>query len=100
MTRAVDEPLDILDPIDGSYCLEVSSPGIERELILDSHFDKFLGAPVMVRMIRPLESGERDLKGTLTAHSKENVELTLESGEEAVIKKKDTVYIKLDDFNI
>ena len=33
VTRAVDKPLDDLDPIEQNYCLEVSSPGIERELV-------------------------------------------------------------------
>lgn len=100
VTRAIDEPLDRLDPIEGSYCLEVSSPGIERELIRDEHFDKFLGAPIMVKLHRPLENGEKELKGTLLSHDKENVEMVTENGTEIVIKKKDTVYIKLDDFNI
>ena len=100
VTSAIDEPLDRLDPIEGSYCLEVSSPGIERELIRDEHFDKFLGAPIMVKLHRPLENGEKELKGTLLSHDKENVEMVTENGTEIVIKKKDTVYIKLDDFNI
>lgn len=100
VTRAIDAPLDELDPIEASYCLEVSSPGIERELIRDSHFDKFLGAPVMVKLIRPDEKGEREYKGTLVAHDKDTVELMTDAGVETVIKKKDTVYIKLDDFNI
>ena len=33
--RAIDEPLDKLDPIEGSYTLNVSSPGIDRPLKLD-----------------------------------------------------------------
>ena len=33
MSRAIDEPLDKADPIDQNYCLEVCSPGLERELI-------------------------------------------------------------------
>lgn len=100
VTRAVDKPLDDLDPIEQNYCLEVSSPGIERELIKDEHFDTFLGAPIMVKTIRPAENGERDFKGTLVAHDKENITVILEDGEQTVIKKKGTVYIKLDDFNI
>ena len=32
MSHALDEPLDEADPIDRSYSLQVSSPGIEREL--------------------------------------------------------------------
>ena len=100
VTRAIDAPLDELDPIEGNYILEVSSPGIERELLLDRHFDRFIGAPVMIKLIRPDGSGNRDIKGTLIAHDKETVEIMSEQGEETVIKKKDTVYIKLDDFNI
>ncbi len=99
VTRAVDQPLDELDPIEQNYFLEVSSPGIERELIKPEHFDSFLGAPVMIKLIRPDANGERDLSGTLTAHDKETVTV-ITNGSERVIKKKDTVYIKLDDFNL
>ena len=99
VTRAVDKPLDDLDPIEQNYILEVSSPGIERELLKPEHFDAFLGAPVMIKLIRPDENGERELFGTLTAHDKENVVIMCD-GEEKVIKKKDTVYIKLDDFDL
>ncbi len=99
VTRAIDAPLDELDPIEEAYTLEVSSPGIERELTEEWHFEKFLGAPVMVKLIRPNESGIREFKGTLIANEKDSVELVLEDGSETVIKKKDSVYIKLDDFN-
>ena len=99
VTHAVDKPLDDLDPIEQNYILEVSSPGIERELLRPEHFDAFLGAGVMVRLIRPDENGERDLKGTLTAHDRDTVTL-MTDGAERVINKKDTVYIKLDDFEL
>lgn len=100
LSRAIDEPLDRLDPIEQNYCLEVSSPGIERELIRDEHFEEFLGAPIMVKLIRPGENGQRELKGTLKAHDKDSVSITLKDGSEKAIQKKDTVYIKLDDFSI
>ncbi len=99
VTRAVDAPLDELDPIEQNYILEVSSPGIERELVKPWHFDAFLGAPVMARLIRPDENGIRDIKGTLTAHDRDTVTIVCE-GREGVINKKDTVYIKLDDFEL
>ncbi len=100
VTRAIDEPLDRLDPIEQNYILEVSSPGVERELILDWHFDRYLGAPVMVKLIRPDENGVREYNGTLISHDKDTAVLMLENGKETVIKKKAAVYIKLDDFNI
>ncbi len=52
-SRAVDGPLDEADPIEQSYYLEVSSPGVERQLTRDEHFKKYIGSPVMVRLIRP-----------------------------------------------
>ena len=99
LTRAIDAPLDELDPIEQNYILEVSSPGIERELVRPEHFDAFLGADVMIRLIRPDTEGQRDLKGTLIAHDKDTVTIAAE-GAERVINKKDTVYIKLDDFEL
>ena len=100
VTRAVDKPLDDLDPIEQNYCLEVSSPGIERELVKYEHFESFLGAPVMVKLHKPNEKDMREFKGTLIAHDKDTVTVSAEDGGQYVINKKDTVYIKLDDFNL
>ena len=41
--RAIDPILDEADPIEGSYRLEVSSPGIERELRTDAHLEASIG---------------------------------------------------------
>ena len=100
MSRALDEPLDRLDPIDGEYILEVSSPGIERELVREEHFTRFIGADIMVKMIRPIEGIGKEFKGVLTAYDDGMVTITDHSGENTVtINKKDAAYIKLDDFD-
>ena len=52
LTHAVTKPLDDADPISQSYLLEVSSPGVERELVTDAHFEKYIGSDVMLRLIR------------------------------------------------
>lgn len=101
VSRAIDKPLDELDPITDNYILEVSSPGVERELILDFHFESFLGADIMVKMIRPLDNIGKEFKGVLKAYSNGMVTITDHSGEnEITINKKDAAYIKLDDFDI
>ena len=100
MSRALDEPLDKSDPIDGEYILEVSSPGIERELLRPEHFEEFIGADIMVKMIRPIEGIGREFKGVLTAFDGGMVTITDHSGENTVtIDKKQAAYIKLDDFD-
>lgn len=100
VSRALDEPLEKNDPIKDAYILEVSSPGIERELVRMEHFDRFIGADVMVHLIRPMEVLGRDFKGVLSSHDKETVTITDHSGENQVtIAKKDAAWIKLDDFD-
>ena len=100
LSRALDAPLDEADPIAGEYILEVSSPGIERELIRPEHFEQFIGADIMVKMIRPLDGIGKEFKGVLTAYEDGMMTITDHSGENTVtVSKKDTAYIKLDDFD-
>lgn len=99
LTHAVTKPLDEADPISQSYTLEVSSPGVERELTADKHFEKYIGADVMVRLIRPVNN-VRDHAGKLVSYNGGEITLSLADGEELKVNKKDTSYVKLDDFDI
>lgn len=100
VSRAINDPLDELDPIENAYCLEVCSPGIERELVRDEHFEQFIGADIMVKMLRPIEGIGREFAGVLTAYEDGMVTITDHSGEnEMTIGKKDAAWIKLDDFD-
>ena len=100
VSRAVDQPLDDADPITQAYILEVSSPGIERELIRPQHFEQFIGADVMVKMIRPVEGIGKEFKGVLMDYNQGEVTIEDHSGENQItISKKDTAWIKLDDFD-
>ena len=98
MTHAIDAPLDEADPISVSYTLEVSSPGAERPLTRDEHFEQFLGSPVMVKLIRPLD-GQREWKGTLEGYDNGDVTLKTAEGKTFVFHKKEASYVKLDDFD-
>lgn len=98
MSRAIDAPLDEADPIEQSYCLEVSSPGLERELTRDEHFEKLTGEKIKVRFIRPREN-RRDYNGVLEGFDGKFITLRLEDGEGIVFEKKEASYIKLDDFD-
>ncbi len=97
MSHAIDKPLDEADPIEQSYCLEVCSPGVERDLKRDSHFEKCLGEKIMVKLIRPID-GQREFKGVLGSYDNGNFELCLEDGKKLMINKKEASYVKLDDF--
>lgn len=99
VSRAIDKPLDQLDPIEQGYCLEVCSPGLERELIREEHFTAFIGSDVLVKMIRPIEGMGKEFGGKLTASTKTDFTLQDLDGNTVVIVKKDTAWVKLDDFD-
>ena len=54
MSRAVSAALDVEDPIDGAYDLEVSSPGLDRPLRTPEHFQKYQGERVKVKTYAPI----------------------------------------------
>ena len=64
VNRAVDPILDEEDPIDSSYFLQVSSPGIEREITLPWHITACAGERVEVKLFAPVD-GTRKLDGIL-----------------------------------
>ena len=98
MSRLIDKPLDELDPISQSYCLEICSPGLERELIRDEHFKKFIGSKIKIKLIRVNSKGEREIFGKLLKQDG-NI-ISIDNGEKVIeINKKDVANVKLDDFN-
>jgi len=64
MHRAMDPILDEADPIEEAYYLEVSSPGIERELKTEEHILACEGWDVEVRLYAPL-NGSKTYRGVL-----------------------------------
>ena len=97
MSRAVNTPLDELDPIDGEYCLEVCSPGIERELTRPEHFACYVGDVLNVRLIRPLEDGRKELTAILHSYENNIMELETQDGEFFHIEKKNTASVRLNE---
>lgn len=64
VSRRLDALLDEKDPIPQSYCLEVSSPGIERPLKKPEDFLRFSGHEVQVTTYAPVE-GKKKFTGKL-----------------------------------
>ena len=94
MSRAVDKLLDAADPIEQSYILEVCSPGIERRLTRDRHFERYIGHLVNVRLVRPVE-GVRDFIGRLTKKEGDSISIELEDNVEMIFKKGEAAYVRL-----
>jgi len=64
VTRYLSDVLDEQDIIDRSYNLEVSSPGLDRELIKESDFRRFSGRAVEVRTYEQI-NGSKNFEGIL-----------------------------------
>lgn len=56
ISEEVSEKLDKVDPIEQSYFLEVSSPGLERPLKKDTDFEKYKGELVEVKVYNPIDN--------------------------------------------
>jgi ribosome maturation factor RimP len=59
ISRALSPVLDMADPIDRTYRLEISSPGIDRPLVRKSDFDRFAGHLVKIEMEIPVNGRKR-----------------------------------------
>lgn len=94
VSRLIDPIIDEADPINIGYCLEVCSPGLERELSEDWHFERYIGADVKVKLIRPRDN-VKEFKGELLKYDG-NVTI-LSDGEELEFTKAELVNVRLDD---
>jgi ribosome maturation factor RimP len=94
VSRQVSALLDIKDPIDRSYTLEVSSPGINRVLRREKDFRSFAGSPVRLKTRRKID-GQRNFRGTLKGM--ENSRIILEvDGNRVEINPEDLEKARLD----
>ncbi|MEX0766921.1 MAG: ribosome maturation factor RimP [Microthrixaceae bacterium] len=83
-TRRISELLDDADIISSAYTLEVSSPGLERNLRTPAHFAGAIGREVKIKT-RPSVEGERRVDGTLVASSETTCEVRSASGNSRVV---------------
>ena len=80
--RAIDPILDECDPIEGFYYLDVSSPGVERELRTEEHVSLSIGEKVRAKLFA-LKDGKRVITGILTAF--EDGKLTIDENGNAIV---------------
>jgi len=80
VSKEVGFLLDVEDVVDGSYMLEVSSPGIKRPLKMPQQYQKNVGRTLRVRY--QTEGNEEIVVGDLTSASDDEIELELSSGDQ------------------
>ena len=80
--RAIDPLLDEADPIEGSYRLEVSSPGIERDLRTEAHIEASIGEVVEARLYAADSEGQKSYLGVLVGYKDGMLSLVLRDDRE------------------
>ena len=73
-SRALSPVLDLADPIESAYRLEISSPGIDRPLVRRSDFDRYAGHVAKIEMAVPAD-GRKRFRGALVGTEGECVRL-------------------------
>lgn len=95
ISRPLDKLLDEKDFIEQAYYLEVSSPGLMRELRRPDHFEVCIGDEVLVRLIRPRD-GEREFVGTLTSYDHGSFTVETQAGPQE-FQTAECSFVKLND---
>ncbi len=91
---AVEPILDEADPIEGSYYLEISSPGLERELKTPEHILAFVGERVLVKLYAA-KDGKKAYDGNIASFDEVTDILSLDcEGETVELTLKDCASIK------
>ena len=95
--RAIDPILDEVDPIEGFYYLDVSSPGVERELRTEMHISRSVGQKVRAKLFAQ-KDGKRVITGILSTFQDGKITITEPEGDviltQSEISKLTTVFFE------
>lgn len=81
LSKALSALLDVEDPINGAYRLEVSSPGIDRPLVKLEDFETFKGFDAKLESDTPIvETGQRKFTGVLQGVNGDSVVIETDHG--------------------
>ncbi|MDB9313161.1 ribosome maturation factor RimP [Spirulina sp. CS-785/01] len=95
MSRSLEEQLDATELIPNAYVLEVSSPGISRQLITDRDFVAFKGFAVLVKTYAPFK-GKKSWTGRLQGRDEESLYLN-QKGRAIAIPRQQVAKVQLSD---
>lgn len=93
VSREISALMDVNDPIEGHYTLEVSSPGIDRPLFTIEHFTHFIGSRAKVNVALPIDGRQR-FSGEIKAVDGDRIHLD-QDGKEVQITHANVVKARL-----
>ncbi len=94
VSRALSDLLDKADFIPEAYILEVSSPGLGRQLKKDKHFEKSIGEEVELKLFKPVNK-RKEWTGILTGFNAESITIETEEGTVLEFKRSEIAMVRL-----
>lgn len=102
VSRALSDKLDEEDFIPDSYILEVSSPGLGRQLKKDKDFKRSMGEEVEIKLYKPIKQERngktvsvKEMSGFLAGYNEENITIENDQEEKIEIPRSDIAIIRL-----
>jgi len=93
VSRALDEQLEVADPVTDAYILEVSSPGLDRPLKKDKDYQRSIGKDVEFKLYKAID-GSKEFVGSLVSYTPETMTVTID-GQEKTFERKALALIRL-----
>ena len=93
-SRFLSEILDEKNPIEQNYYLEVSSPGLDRELVTEEHYKRYIGSQVEMKLYKALD-GKKQIDGCLKEVNDDNYIIEEENGNKVTVEKSQVARTKL-----
>ena len=90
---AITDMLDSANYIKGQYFLEISSPGIERNIRTDKHLQLNLNEEINVKLFKAIEK-KKELEGILKKFDDETITLENENNDDIIIQRNNISSMK------
>ena len=94
VSRFLSEKLDEEDPIEQNYYLEVSSPGMDRPLLKRSHYERYIGSEVEIRLYKG-KDGTKNIQGVLKDITGDDITVEDHDGREWKLQLSEIAKAKL-----
>lgn len=94
VSRFLSEALDEQDPIEQNYYLEVSSPGLDRELITEDHYRRYFGSVVEMKLYKAID-GKKEISAVLDDMDDDKYYLTVDDGSKIEVEKSQVAKTRL-----
>ena len=94
VSRALSDLLDVEDYIPDAYILEVSSPGLGRQLKKDKDFKRSIGELIELKLYKAINK-QKEYEGILVSFDENSLTIELEDGNQESFQRADIAMVRL-----